>query len=213
MTRAMSGGYRRLNPGIVQSVGDPETQTDAAEAADTKALLLAVAAGDRQAFTCLYQTTSRLLYAIALRITHQADLADDVLSETYLQVWRQASRFDPARGTGLAWLSVICRSRALDTLRQHRQADALTITVANQPPGDSSWGAQLLASVELSGDLHLALSQLQEEQRQLLGLAYFRDLSHRELAVHTGLPLGTVKSQLRRGMEKLRKLMNRESYD
>ncbi len=194
-------------------MGEPDCQINAIESATANALLSAVAAGDRQAFSDLYQQTSRLLYAIALRITRQAEQADEAVSETFLQVWRQASRFDPERGGAVAWLTVICRSRALDALRQRRQRDGLMTRLADELPGAEPCAAHLLASVELNSDLHAALSQLQEQQRQLVGLAYFRDYSHSELARSTGLPLGTVKSQLRRAVDKLRTLINRDSHD
>lgn len=162
-------------------------------------------AGDRQALRSLYDLTLGNCYGLALRIVRDAGIAEDVVAETYMQVWQQVSRFDPARGTPLAWILTICRSRALDALRRADPADThpdpatLVIEVsAHDDPG---------ALIEALGDseaLREALAALPDEPRQIIGLAFYRGLSHQEIADHTGLPLGTVKSHLRRGQERLR---------
>lgn len=205
-------------PGIVCSMGDPGNQFTVEQTGhgiDMIVLLQGVAAGDREAFTHLYKTTSRRLYGVALRVTQQRELADDALSETFLQVWRQAGRFDPSRGSVIGWLSVICRSRALDVLRRRGVVEPGVAPRAGchrSALADNLGPPELLLSVESHSSVHAALAQLNEQQRQLLGLAYFRDCSHSELVSYTGLPLGTVKSQLRRGVEKLRKIMNGEPH-
>jgi len=206
------------NRGIVPSMDEQSRhfETDQQlDAIDLAMLLGSVANNDRSAFTLVYEATARQLYGIALRVTRQADLAEDALSEAYLQVWRQAQQFDPARGSAMAWLTVICRSRALDLLRKRSTVEIpdLRQDIPDRQGNDTPEPSQLLESVESSSALHQALIQLNEQQRQLLGLAYFKGYSHSELARYTGLPLGTVKTRLRRGVDKLRDLMNGGSHE
>lgn len=190
---------------------DQATDLNEVDDIDLVMLLQAIGLKDRTAFEMLYDATAYKLYSIAYRITQQRELVEDVLSEVYLQVWRQAHRFDPARGSAMAWLTVLCRSRALDVLRKQLkiatycdQAEALVSVQENE----AKQPQDLLESIESASALHDALTCLDEQQRQLLALAYFRDYSHSQLASYTGLPLGTVKTEIRRGIEKLRTLMN-----
>jgi len=206
------------NPGIVSLMDEPNRhiETDQQlDAIDLAMLLVSVANNDRSAFTSVYEATARQLYGIALRVTRQADLAEDALSEAYLQVWRQARQFNPARGSAMAWLTVICRSRALDILRKRGTVEVSDPQqdIQDRQGHDTPGPSELLECVESSSALHQALIQLNEQQRQLLGLAYFKGYSHSELARYTGLPLGTVKTQLRRGVDKLRDLMNGGSHE
>ena len=146
-------------------------------------------------------TTPRLNGVLSLvsRITQQIDIAEEVVSDVYLQVWRQADRFDPARGNALAWLTVLCRSRALDALRKINATPthgAAPISEIPEPVA-AEFPQDLLIAVEEHSAVHAALEKLEPNQRQLLALAYFRGYTHKELAEFTGMPLGTVKTQLR----------------
>ena len=145
-----------------------------------------------------------------MRITQQIDIAEEVVGDVYLQVWRQADRFDPARGNALAWLTILCRSRALDTLRKNKAAltsSAIPVSEIPEPEG-ADFPQDLLIAVEQKSAVHAALEKLEPNQRQLLALAYFRGYSHSELAQFTGMPLGTVKTQLRRTLSKLKELVS-----
>lgn len=171
--------------------------------------LRAMARGEEQALAEFYDATLGRSYALALRIVRDREAAEDVVAETYLQAWREAARFDPARGNPLAWLLTICRSRALDYLRRlepvafHAEPETL-------PGAEISTAVateDLVASLEDGHRVRAAVAQLPEVQRQLLALAFFRGLSHQEIAEQTGLPLGTVKSHLRKAQDALRKLL------
>lgn len=172
-------------------------------------LLQAVANKDRKAFEEFYDATTERVLSLVSRITRQIDIAEEVVSDVYLQVWRQADRFDPARGNALAWLTVLCRSRALDTLRKINATPthgAAPISEIPEPEA-AEFPQDLLIAVEEHSAVHAALDMLEPNQRQLLALAYFRGYTHSELAQFTGMPLGTVKTQLRRTLNKLKEFM------
>jgi len=164
---------------------------------------------DERALTALYDATLSRVYGIVHRLVRKAALAEEVVEDTYFQVWRQAVRFDPARGRPLTWLLGMARSRAIDTLRrearfQHDSLDADEMAAAEDatPAADD-----LLDVARGHADLHRALMLLQAQPRQLVALAFLRGLSHEEIAVETQLPLGTVKSQIRRALVTLRQLL------
>ena len=172
-------------------------------------LLQAVASKDRTAFEEFYDATTERVLSLVSRITQQIDIAEEVVSDVYLQVWRQADRFDPARGNALAWLTVLCRSRALDTLRKINKTPTHGAAPISEIPEleEAEFSQDLLIAVEEHSAVHAALDRLESGQRQLLALAYFRGYTHSELAQFTGMPLGTVKTQLRRTLKKLKEFM------
>jgi RNA polymerase sigma-70 factor (ECF subfamily) len=138
--------------------------------------------------------------------------AEDVLAESYLQAWRQAKAFDPNRGRASTWLLTIVRSRALDKLRAEnlRRTESLNDEgdedrpVPAEPADDRPGPEALLQGQQQHTRLHRALADLSVNERWVLGLAYYQDLSHSEIAALTALPLGTVKSLASRGVQKLR---------
>jgi RNA polymerase sigma factor (sigma-70 family) len=163
-----------------------------------------IACGDEQAFSALYDATASKVYGLALRITGQSALAEDVVSEAFAQAWRQADRYDVSRGKVTTWLLTICRSRALDALRREEVADDIDDHDMEDPAiGPDS----LLEHTNTSAVLQQALHKLDANQRQLLALAFFRGMSHSELADYTAMPLGTVKTLMRKGLAELRTLL------
>ncbi len=188
-----------------------ESHGDNAELCD---LLVAVVAQDRLAFEALYNATVDRLYGLALRISQSRDLAEDVLSDVYLQVWQQASQYSPDRGSVMAWLSMICRSRALDRVRKRQRVAEKEEAMEDERLEDGAVVAQdLLVLVEQDSALHQALLSLDAASRQLLALAYFKDYSHSELSQLTGKPIGTVKTQIRRAIIELNKVMCTETQN
>lgn len=179
-----------------------------AQRAELAALLGASAAGDARAFENFYHLTVRHASAVVRRIVGDNHL-EDVLSDAYFQAWREAARFDSERGSARGWLLAIARSRALDRLRQESVRHG---GLHGAPePGEREDEDQrqlrpddLLASTEAHAHLHAAVARLSVNERWVLGLAYFRDLNHSEIAALTELPLGTVKSLISRSQHKLR---------
>lgn len=173
-------------------------------------LILSVVERNQQALERLYDATSARVHGLVLRITQQSALAEEVVEETYWQVWRQAPRFDPARGRPITWLLAMARSRAIDALRRDQRFvhdelpdddTAEAMGGAAPPPQD------LLDATRANDRLHLALSGLDARARQLVSLAFFRGLTHEEIAEQERLPLGTVKSLIRRSLQQLRRLV------
>jgi RNA polymerase sigma factor (sigma-70 family) len=161
---------------------------------------------DQNALESFYRTSIGRVYGLALRITRNSSTAEEVAQDVYVQLWNRASGFNPLRGSLLAWTLTICRSRALDALRRRDPAildpDPTERLDASLESGCNP--QDLLRASRQNRALHAAMQRLSPQQRQLLSLAFFGDLSHSELALHTGLPLGTVKSTLRRTLVMLR---------
>lgn len=162
-------------------------------------------AGNERALEALYEATVGNLYALASAILRHAQDTEDVVCATYTQAWETAGQFDRARGSAVGWLSMICRSRSLDLLRR-RRTQALSLSGARLESQDlAEDGAEdLINLIEQSSRVHEALARLTTERRHLVSLAFLRDLTHQEIAETTGMPLGTVKSHLRRAFAQLR---------
>jgi RNA polymerase sigma-70 factor (ECF subfamily) len=177
-------------------------------------LVRAVAAGDQQALAALYDATSRTVYGLLLRILADASAAEEVLLDVYAQVWRSATSYSDARGTPLAWLTTIARSRAIDRLRRGRQERHRTdpLEDARQFAGAGASAEDDLGATEMRAVVRAALDSLAPEQREVIELAYYSGMSHSEIAAARGLPLGTVKTRTRLGMMRLRELL-RPAYE
>ena len=149
------------------------------------------------------------VYGLALRVTRHAAQAEEVTEDAFWQIWREAPRFDPARGSAMAWILTITRSRALDSLRARDPAELVEDSAAmlDAQPGHDAGPLDLLSATQSDQALHHALSQLDAQPRQLIALAFFKGLTHDEIATHTGLPLGTVKSHIRRSLAALKTLL------
>ncbi len=153
----------------------------------------------------LYDLTVGKVFAVASMIMGSAADAEEVTCDVYAQVWQNATRYETGRGSVMAWLLTICRSRALDALRRRRVISRTHESSADHISGGVSESPDdLLECVERGSAVHQALAQLSPVRRHLLVLAYFRDLSHEEIAATVQMPLGTVKSHIRRGLRTLR---------
>ncbi len=173
------------------------------------ALLQRITDGDQKALAKLFDITLDQVYGLCLRLLRDPDDAEEVVGEVYQQAWEDAARFDPARGKVIAWLLTIARSRSLDLLRRQRrhrrgrvqpEEDDLAYMHDDQPTAEA-----LIDLVQQGSRVHEALDALSEVQRRLVGLAFMEDLTHQEIAERLEMPLGTVKSHLRRGLLILRR--------
>jgi RNA polymerase sigma-70 factor (ECF subfamily) len=170
------------------------------------ALLRASARGDASAFESFYDATVGYAQALARRVLRGAD-TEDLLADVYFEAWRTAARHDAARGSAVTWLLTLVHSRALDLLRHRASQPSVAGTegAATDLPGDPADDpAERLWRQQAGTRLHAALEHLTPPERWVLGLAYFRELTHTEIAHCTGLPLGTVKSHVQRAQTKLR---------
>ena len=174
------------------------------------ALIKSLASGDQSAMTPLYDSTSRLVYGLVLRILGEPPAAEEVLLDVYTQVWRQASSYDETRGAPLAWLTTIARSRAIDRLRsgmhEQRLKQPLEAAATSQATAATGAGDFAVAS-EMQKLVRAALGTLPPEQREVIELAYYGGFSHSEIALKLGQPLGTIKTRTRLGMMKLREAL------
>jgi RNA polymerase sigma-70 factor, ECF subfamily len=166
--------------------------------AEDEALVAAMAAGDRGALATLYERHAALLLGLALRIVREKREAEDLLHDVFLEAWRSAKDFDPKRGRVRTWLAIRMRSRALDLQKSAR---------VSRNTGDG--GLELLVD-EAEGSspdhrrVRSALAELGQEQRRVLELAYFEGLSCTEIAERVAIPVGTVKSRIAAGLDRLR---------
>ncbi len=174
-------------------------------AEDTGALLARVAAGDREAFGRFYDATAALAFGLIRRIVRDSAAAEEVAQEVFLQVWRDAARYDPRRGTAEAWLVTRARSRAIDRLRAARRRERPLAGRADGP-AEPAEDADAAAAAEERGRVQSALQRLPAPQRRVIELAFFEGLTQAEIAAQVGAPLGTVKTRARLGLERLRGL-------
>jgi len=175
---------------------------DMSETGELADLIPRIAAGDRGAFRRVYDLHAPRLYAVALRITRQGPLASDAVHDAFLQLWRNADRFDLDRGNPEAWLVSLVRYRALDIARRRTREvsdEDLPESIDEDPDP-----LQRLVTSRDAAALHGCLGQLEADRRRLLGLAFIDGLSHSEVAERLKLPLGTVKSWIRRSLQSLR---------
>ena len=161
------------------------------------------ARGDRQALRRLYDLYSPSAMAIALRMLKNRPMAEEVVQDTFLEVWRRAREYDAARGTVSAWIATISRTRALDRLRADARLAAAKEKAAAQPETPSVAPLELAVERQQRERVNAALGTLPAEQRLAIELAYFDGLTQREIAEKLGQPLGTVKTRVRLAMEKL----------
>lgn len=171
-------------------------------------LLQRVALGDEDAFALLYDRYGKSAYSLACRILGDTHSAEDVVQDVFLNIWRAASSFDSRRGQAHSWLLSMVHHRAIDVLRRRRGMPSANLDQELEQRGTEA------AAVwqEVLDNLHQhavkqALGQLPAEQRQAIEMAYFDGYTHREISELTQQPLGTVKSRIRIGMEKLRGIL------
>jgi RNA polymerase sigma-70 factor (ECF subfamily) len=175
---------------------------------DWVGLVQCIAAGDQRALHALYVRTHRIVFTLAMRITNNRETAEEVTLDVFHDVWRRASTYDAANGTVVGWIMNQARSRAIDRLRleqrkkrvNHHPDDLLSATAANDPH-------ETLELQEFGGVLRNALTALTPQERLVIETAFFSELTYAEVAARLNQPLGTVKTRIRSGLEKLRQAL------
>lgn len=166
-------------------------------------LLLRVARGDEIAFRELYRQTSGRVFGIVTKVVRDPRLSEDVTQEVFLEIWNKARSYDPVRGSGLGWMLMLGHRRAVDRVRcEQRQSRFRGLEAA---PFDVV--SETVEQHLDSGNVQHALNHLTPDQRNVVDLAFYRGLTHRQVADHLDIPLGTMKTRLRRALISLRSLL------
>ena len=169
-----------------------------------------VAGGDRTALRLVYAETAAKLFGACLRILNDRSEAEDVLQEVYLTVWRKASAFDETRASPISWLVAIARNRAIDRVRANAVARmSAPLEAADAVPDPAPDAAESLEASQENRRLQVCLDELEERSAQAIKAAFMDGLTYEALAERQGVPLGTMKSWIRRGLAKLRECLER----
>ncbi len=188
------------------AIGHYVTRVDRATAPPDDPVAAAFVDGDEAALRQLYDAHGRLVHSYCRRVVGN-DLAADVTQEVFLAAWRSRERFDPSQGTITGWLMGIARFKAIDATRSRARRPEISDEQAPEASVEETSADDLALRMLLTE----ALQHLPERARQMVELAFFEDLTHTEIAERTNQPLGTVKSDIRRGLERLRR--NLEGFD
>jgi RNA polymerase sigma-70 factor, ECF subfamily len=188
-------------------------ETDLEKELDTEVeLLRKIGQGDRRSFEVFYDRFSSLLFTVCYRVLNNQEAAEDTLQDVFLQIWEKAPFYDPARGKPLAWAVTLTRNMAIDRLRSAQRRQRLQEDIqresANFEQFDGSSSFDAVASVEMSKLVREAIIDLSNDQREAIDLAFFSSLTQMEIAQRLGVPLGTIKARIRRGMIRLRDVLS-----
>ncbi|MDO6797379.1 sigma-70 family RNA polymerase sigma factor [Shimia thalassica] len=200
LTTTIHPSEARSVPATRRSPPQPETGLDAVSE-QTLWLMAVRDRQDRQAFVKLFDHFAPRLKGMFIKSGLSAARAEDIIQDTMLNVWRKAHLFDPHRAQATSWIYRIARNRHIDVLRRENRPLPEELKIEDQPAEDAS---QIVALEMETEKLRSALMRLRPEQRELVEKAYLGELSHSDIQAETGLPLGTIKSRIRLGMERLR---------
>ena len=179
--------------------------SDASAQAALRDALQATAEGDAKALREVFDRTSAKLMGICLRVLKDREEAEDVLQDVYVSVWRRAGSFDPARASPITWLATIARNRAIDRLRSRRsQGSSAPVEAIMEMADERPDGFAQAAAKDEGERVRHCLSTLEGRAQELIRVAFFDGLSYSDLAARAGVPLGTCKSWIRRGLQRLR---------
>lgn len=184
----------------------PPTYVNSPSKDQLAALLSRCVLQDQEAFAALYEASSAKLFGVAVRITRRRDWAEEVLQESFVKIWHHAGSYDSAKSAPMTWMTAIVRNRALDWLRRPQEVrtseeqEAMLNAIPDEGPGPED----LVSLAAQARKLHECMQHLSNDQRRSITLAFFNGLSHGELAEKLGKPLGTVKTWIRRGLDRLK---------
>ncbi|GAA4643117.1 sigma-70 family RNA polymerase sigma factor [Pontixanthobacter gangjinensis] len=189
-------------------MSDPERARE-----ELKAAIARLADGDRSALEFIYSATSAKLFGICLRILGSRDEAEDALQDVYISLWRSAGRYDPARASPISWLATFARNRAIDRLRSgggggRVQREAAPIEEAAEISDSAPLADAMLETTQRDAKIHHCLGELEDRTQDAIRTAFFEGTTYAELAEAKDVPLGTMKSWVRRGLEKLKRCLD-----
>lgn len=164
-----------------------------------------LAAGEKNALEDIYRATRLKLFGICLRILGDRKEAEDALQDVYINLWQRADRYDPERASPISWLATFARNRAIDRLRRGKvRGGAVPVEEADPIADEAPLADTMLIDAERSARIHHCLETLEEKQSENIRTAFFGGQTYAELANSAGVPLGTMKSWIRRGLLKLK---------
>jgi len=176
------------------------------------ALLQKVARGDRRSFEELYQRFSGVLFSTAYRVLNNQEAAEDVLQDVFVQIWEKAPLYDPARGKPMTWAVTLTRNKSIDRLRSTQRRSRLQDDFQRESDSfekfDDRNSFELVSAGETNDLVREVMKKLSTDQREAIELAFFSSMTQIEIAERLGEPLGTIKARIRRGMMRLRELLN-----
>ncbi len=194
-------------------VSDTLTETAANTSRERlRADMVRLASGDRSSLGDIYSATSAKLFGICLRILNDRGEAEDALQDVYLGLWQRADRYDPARASPISWLATLARNRAIDRLRSSKRVrDSLPENAATAVEDDTPLADSLAEDKQRDARIHHCLGKLEKRQQSAIRTAFFDGATYRELAETQGVPLGTMKSWVRRGLAALGKCLGSDN--
>jgi len=204
-----AGGASPVTLGDILYADKSQAQVSEQEWAD---LVRAVAAGDQIALHQLYERTHRIVFTLVMRICRSRESAEELTLDVFYEVWRRASRYDPANGTVLGWIMNLARSRAIDRVRFEQRIKRIDPHVADPIMETASGDCEdILEAKEHAQALRSALSVLTYDERRAIEAAFFLELTHAEVAARFNEPLGTIKTRIRSALLKLRRTLAAEA--
>ena len=192
--------------------GFPSSKSDSQE--DDRTLIQQIGNGDPKAFSILYDRHKTIVFSLAIKISGSHETAEDITLDVFTQIWKNADKYHPEKGSVKGWIASIARYRAIDTLRRrkvrldtdhHKWSDVQPETLpSNENPGEA---LELAAARQ---KVNKAIYRLPEDQREALAMAYYKGYTHRQIAEALNEPLGTIKTRIRLGLQKLRQIFKNE---
>lgn len=176
-------------------------------ALDLDKAILACAGGDKRALNAIYEAEGPRMLGVAMRILKRRSLAEEAVQDAFVLVWRKAASFEPAKGAAASWLYTVLRNRSLAILRDEGRSEPTQMHLGKEVANEGESPEQAIARLSDAKSLKHCLQKLEPERRMAIALAYVHGLSHGELAGKLGLPLGTIRSWLRRSLLTLRECL------
>jgi len=180
-----------------------------------RTLIQQIGAGDQKAFGILYDRYKTLVFSLAVKIVDSHETAEDITLDVFTQIWKNAKKYHPEKGSVKGWIASLARYRSIDTLRRRKVRSDINrpqwsdVQPETLPSNDNPLDA--LESAEIRHKVSDTIKRLPEDQQEVLAMAYFKGYTHRQIAEALNEPLGTIKTRIRLGLQKLRQILKDEN--